>query len=119
MESSLTFDQLPYAVSLLTQKLNDIERLLLQRESREQTDQREQLLTVEQAAEFLSLAKPTVYGMVSRNELPYMKRSKRLYFSRAELTAYLKEGRKKTQSELTKDAKAFIDARKQPRHGGE
>jgi len=45
----------------------------------------EQLLTVQQAAKFLSLTVPTVYSKVSKNELPVMKRSKRLYFSRTEL----------------------------------
>lgn len=53
----------------------------------------EELLTIEQAAEFLSLTKPTIYTMVSSGIIPSMKRSKRLYFYREDLTNYIKRGR--------------------------
>jgi excisionase family DNA binding protein len=68
----------------------------------------EQLLTIQEAAEFLKLTVPTLYSKVSKGELPVMKRSKRLYFSRAELLAYLKEGRKKSNAEIEQEAKAYL-----------
>ena len=49
------------------------------------TKQQDELLTIKQASEFLNLSVPTLYNKVSKNELPFMKRTKRLYFSRAEL----------------------------------
>ena len=72
------------------------------------TDHPEQLLSIQQAAEFLSLSVPTLYSKVSRGELPVMKRSKRLYFSRTELMEYIKEGRKKTNAEIEQEAKAYL-----------
>jgi excisionase family DNA binding protein len=72
------------------------------------TEQPEQLLTIQQAAEFLSLAVPTIYSKVSKGELPVMKRSKRLYFSRTELMEYIKEGRKKSNAEIEAEAKAYL-----------
>ena len=69
------------------------------------TDHPEQLLTIQQAAEFLSLTVPTMYSKVSKGELPVMKRSKRLYFSRTELLEYLKDGRKKSKTEIEAEAK--------------
>lgn len=72
----------------------------------------DQLLTVQQAAEFLKLAVPTVYSLISKRELPVMKRSKRCYFSKAELINYLKEGRRKTLSETFTDANNYIKTRK-------
>ncbi len=74
----------------------------------EPTEQPEQLLSIQQAAEFLSLSVPTLYSKVSRGELPVMKRSKRLYFSRTELMEYIKEGRKKTNAEIEQEAKAYL-----------
>jgi excisionase family DNA binding protein len=44
-------------------------------------DKIEKLLTVQEAAEFLNLSVPTIYLKVSKGEIPFMKRSKRLYFS--------------------------------------
>jgi len=67
-----------------------------------------ELLTIEQAADFLSLTKPTIYSMVSRGEIPYMKQKKRLYFSRGDLISYVKQGRRKTNAEIAADADNFL-----------
>lgn len=74
----------------------------------EKGTQQDELLTVKQAAEFLSLSIPTVYGLISRREIPVMKRSKRCYFSKSELMNYLKEGRKKTNTEIDVIAQKHI-----------
>ena len=77
-------------------------------ESKAPTNQTEQLLTIQEAAEFLSLTVPTMYSKVSKGELPVMKRSKRLYFSRTELMEYVKAGRKKSNAEIEQEAKAYL-----------
>lgn len=93
-------------------RLSSIENLILDLKHKPQkvepTDQQEQLLTVQEAAEFLSLTVPTMYSKVSKGELPVMKRSKRLYFSRTELLEYLKDGRKKSNAEIEQEAKAYL-----------
>lgn len=66
------------------------------------------LLNAEQAAKFLSLSITTLYIKVSRNELPVMKRGKRLYFSLTELEEYIKAGRKKTAKEIEEEAEKFL-----------
>ncbi len=68
----------------------------------------EDLMTINGAANFLDLSKATIYSKVSRRELPVMKRGKRLYFSKEELTKYLKEGRFKTIAELQQEATNYI-----------
>lgn len=68
----------------------------------------DQLLTIDQAAEILNLTKPTIYTLVSRREIPVMKRSKRLYFSKNELIEYLKAGRKKTNAEIESEADQYL-----------
>ena len=72
------------------------------------TDQPDQLLTVQEAADFLKLTVPTIYSKVSRGELPVMKRSKRLYFSSKELVDYLKEGRRKSNAEIEAQAESYL-----------
>ena len=72
------------------------------------TEQPEQLLTIQEAAQFLNLTVPTMYSKVSKGELPVMKRSKRLYFSRTELLEYLKEGRKKSNAEIEAEAESYL-----------
>jgi excisionase family DNA binding protein len=45
------------------------------------------------------LAKPTIYALVAKRKIPCMKKGKRLYFSRAELTDWIKKGRLKSTAE--------------------
>jgi len=108
MEQVLTFNDLPKAVKMLTKEVSELKRLLIEKQEQPSTDQPEQLLTVQEAAAFLSLTVPTLYSKCSKNELPYMKRSKRLYFSRIELLEYLKAGRKKSNAEIEQEAKAYL-----------
>ena len=108
MEHVLTFEQLPQAVTMLTKEVSELKRLLTEKQVQPPTDQPEQFLTIQEAAEFLSLTVPTMYSKVSKGELPVMKRSKRLYFSRTELLAYLKDGRKKSNAEIEAEAKAYL-----------
>jgi len=82
------------------------------------TDQPEQLLTIQEAAEFLSLTVPTIYSKVSKGELPVMKRGKRLYFSRTELMEYLKQGRKKSNAEIEREAEACLLNKKKGLNNG-
>ena len=82
------------------------------------TEQPEQLLTIQEAAEFLSLSVPTMYSKVSKGELPVMKRSKRLYFSKAELMEYVKAGRKKSNAEIEQEAEAYLSKTKKGLNNG-
>lgn len=105
----LSFENLPTAVSQLNQKLENIERLLLEKSEQQPAKAPEQLLTVQEAAQFLNLTVPTIYSKVSKGELPVMKRSKRLYFSSIELMDYLKAGRKKSNSEIESEADNYLN----------
>jgi len=104
----ITFDQLPETVGRLLVKLDTLERLLVQQGNQKPKEEQDQLLTVQQAAEFLNLTVPTIYSKVSRLELPVMKRSKRLYFSRVELMDYLKAGHRKTNYEIEAAADNYL-----------
>jgi len=65
-------------------------------------------LTVLETANYLNLAVPTIYTKVSKRELPFMKRGKRLYFSKLELSEYLKAGRKSTNEEILESAGQYV-----------
>lgn len=102
----ITFETLPKAVTTLQESVNEIKRLLLVKSNEPQTET-DELLTVQDTAKFLSLSVPTVYGLISKGELPVMKRSKRCYFSKVELINYLKQGRKKTLAETASEAEQY------------
>jgi len=103
----ITFETLPKAVTTLQDSVNEIKRLLLEK-SNEPQPQADDLLTVQDTAKFLRLSVPTVYTLISKGELPVMKRSKRCYFSKVELINYLKQGRKKTLAETASEADTYL-----------
>ena len=95
---SYTFEQLPEAVTQLHEKLENIERLLL--ESYQKPENGSELLTIQQAAELLNLSISTLYAKVSRKQIPVSKKGKRLYFSKAELIAWIKSGKQLTETDI-------------------
>ena len=76
----------------------------------------DELLTVQDTAKFLRLSVATIYGLIHKGELPVMKRSKRCYFSKKELIDYLRQGRRKTNSEqnfeITSERDAYLLTKK-------
>lgn len=100
----------------IDERLGKIENLLLDlkntSEKSEAPVESDELLTVKDAANFLHLTVPTIYGLISRKELPVMKRSKRCYFSKHDLLNYLKAGRKKTNVELSAEADSYMSRKK-------
>jgi excisionase family DNA binding protein len=111
--TKLTFDNLPDYVWELGRKVDHLTTLLISHtaEAPATPANAPDLLTIKQAAEFVNLAVPTIYGMVGRKEIPVMKRAKKLYFSRIELEAWVKEGRKKTVAECAEEVRDDLKQR--------
>lgn len=53
-------------------------------------------------------SKPTVYGWVNAGAIPVHKGGKKLRFLKSEIDAWLRQGRKKTISELNTEADTFL-----------
>jgi excisionase family DNA binding protein len=99
----ITFEQLPEMVAHLITKLDTIEDLLHSLD-KPPIPEADKLLTIKQAAEFISLSISTVYGLVHNKIIPVCKRGKRLYFSKQELFDWIKNGRKQTRLEIDREA---------------
>lgn len=97
---------LPQLQTLIVDAVN---ACLDSRELNQPTPGPDNLMTIEEAAAFAHLSKATLYGQVSRSEIPCMKKGKRLYFSRHELINWIKAGRKKTALEIAADTDAYLN----------
>ncbi|MES2807322.1 MAG: helix-turn-helix domain-containing protein [Bacteroidota bacterium] len=100
---TITFDQLPNAVSLLLEKVSHLEKLLSEKENSPKDT--EKSIDITQAAKFLNMAVQTLYGKVSRKEIPVNKQGKHLHFYISELEDWLRQGRKRTIQEITENVK--------------
>lgn len=75
----------------------------------------DELLTIQQAAEIIKVSVPTIYGLVQKAKIPVCKKGKRLYFSKDEITQWIRLGRKKTVGEIEKEALEFVNGSKKRR----
>lgn len=67
-----------------------------------------EILTIEEAAEFLSVSKSYLYKQTSAQAIPHYKPTgKRCYFKRSELEAWILAGRISTKSEIAQWANAY------------
>jgi excisionase family DNA binding protein len=91
-------------------RLSNIENLLLdlKHSTIEIQPEGDKLLTIKEAATLISLSVPTIYGLVAHAAIPVCKKGKRLYFSKQELTDWIKAGRKKTVTEIQSEASTYL-----------
>ncbi|WP_158600231.1 helix-turn-helix domain-containing protein [Fibrisoma montanum] len=93
----------PFAI--LVRRMNRIEsqneQILCYLQGKESSSaSSDEILTIDQAADFLHLTTQTIYGLVSDRKIPFSKPTgSRLYFSRLELIEWLKSHRTATVDE--------------------
>ncbi len=111
--SGNTFNDLPALVTEINAKMD---RLFEALESRINPPVAQTLtegfLNVQQAASFLKLGTQSIYGKVSKGEIPHMKRGNKLYFSKQDLTEWIKAGRKPTAVEIELITEEFLTSKK-------
>jgi excisionase family DNA binding protein len=117
-KENFTLESLPqamYDLFIMVDELTEMVRILTPQQP---TPAEDKLLTVEEAAKFLNLKVPTIYSKVSRGELPHSKVGKRLYFSHAELTAYIKTGKVLSNDEINQRANDYLSNYKKENNNG-
>ena len=73
----------------------------------------EEIMTVEQLSDYLTITRQTIYEKCSKKEIPYFKAGKRLYFKKSVINDWINSGRRYTTDELMQQAAEWT--RKHPR----
>jgi excisionase family DNA binding protein len=97
------FNELPEVVRQLFEKVERIELLLARLEPKEPDEN--ELLNIEEAAEFLKVSVAALYTKMSCQEISVSKPGKRLYFNRTDLKEWIRQGKRKTLNEIRQNAK--------------
>ena len=98
-----TFEEIPSEIYRMSSDIRRLVELIQQNQTNSIPLDPDKLLTVQETAKFLSLAVPTIYGLIHREEIPFMKKNKRVYFSKQELLLWIKSGKKNTSEELNEE----------------
>ena len=109
---SLTFEQLPLAVSLLIDEVKGLKTILLSADTKAEPTDR--WFNLQELCDYHPdhPAKQTVYGWVSQHIIPYHKDGKKLRFLKSEIDAWLNSGAFSSTAELQAEALQFINAKK-------
>ena len=75
-------------------------------------DQNTSFIDVNQAADFLGIAKATLYGKCCNLLIPHFKKGKKLYFDKVELLEWLKSGKRKTVNDINESVNTHLFNRK-------
>lgn len=85
----LSLEQLPSKVEQIESKLDNALELL----SKLSPQKKKQRLTVTDASQLTGYSKSTIYGKVSRNEIPYRKLGAKVWFNSDELETWIENGK--------------------------
>jgi excisionase family DNA binding protein len=77
------------AVTITQITYEELELLIEKSLNRILNDNQSKLMNIQEAANYLSLAKQTMYGLVMNKKIPFHKKGKRLYFIESELTEWI------------------------------
>ena len=93
---------------IIEQRLNNIENqlseLLKMAKAPTLKEATEEIMTVEQLSDYLTIARQTIYEKCSKKEIPYFKAGKRLYFKKSVINDWINSGRRYTTDELMQQA---------------
>ena len=95
MQQKISFEQIPDVLGAIQSKIDYVISRLdaSATPSQSQAANSEELMTLEQACQFIGKKPSTVYSMTSDRRIPFMKRGNKLYFLKSDLMEWIKRGR--------------------------
>lgn len=109
----LTFEKLPRAVTEIINRQERIEQLLLTLVGQPEPVA-DRWMTIDELCQYLpgKRKKCTIYKKVHLREIPFHKEAKSLAFLQSDIDAWIKSKRRKTNSEIKKDADDYLSVKK-------
>ena len=108
-------EELPEALNYLMNMVESLEmKVDALRDDPLKTQKEQEWMDIDELCQYLPThpAKQTVYTWVNEKIIPYYKSSKKLLFLRSEIDDWLRQGRRKNNEELKREAEAFIIRKK-------
>src|SRR5690554_6891982 len=96
---SITLENLPSEFAQFREEFRELKDLLKRAEN-PKNPKEELPIFIDELVDVIDKSKPTIYGYVSRNEIPHSKSGGRLYFFKSEIIEWIKQSRVKTIQEL-------------------
>ncbi len=110
--NEISFENLPKAVAHLREEIAEVKKLLEKEQVIVPTPPK-MPIGIDKACQITNLAKPTIYALARKREIPCYKNEngKKWYFLEHELLAWITQGKRKTILEIESEAKKDFNKR--------
>jgi len=109
MNEQITFESLPKAVGQILEEMSFIRQFLSKKESIIQPEPH-RWFDLNELIEYdpEKRSKATFYGYIHTRSIPFHKKHKKLIFLKSEIDEWIKNGRRKTNEETSKEASLYL-----------
>ncbi len=90
---------------IILEKLDRIEEKLIRLEQVKVDD--DVLMDIDSLGKYINYKKTSIYGLVQKNKIPYIKRGK-LYFRKIDIDTWLNQGKKITKKDIQKRSEDYV-----------
>ncbi len=113
MNEVITFETMPKAMAYLINKVEALEKKLLEK-NEVPTTPADKWFNIDELKDYLPdhPAKQTIYGWVSKREIPFHKGGKKLRFLQSDIDKWLSCGKRKGESELRDEANNYCETKR-------
>ena len=113
-KSSITFNDLPAAVSYLVEKIDRLESLLEKQQQAPVPEPASKCMDVKELQAYLPdhPAAPTISGWIRNGLIPYYKKGKKLSFKRLEIEEWMNSARQQTEAEMEAAAQDYVNRKR-------
>lgn len=109
-----SLEEMPRALSHLIEKVDRLQNTINTLRNKQQVSESPRWMNIDELCAYHPShpKKQTVYEWVSKKTIPYHKMTKRLMFLQSEIDEWLKSGAQKTEEDLLREARAFIESKR-------
>lgn len=93
---------------LLMDKLNNIEQQLKELRELHKQEFRDELMNIKELGDYINYQKTSIYGLVQKRKIPFIKASGKLHFRKKDIDQWLNDGQRKGKKEINKLADEYL-----------
>lgn len=91
-------------VDLIISKLDKLEKEILEIKQTRSETSGNNIMDIEEVSKYLYRSKNSIYKLAEKAQIPYTKKSGKLYFDKSDINNWLKSGSRQTKSEIEEKA---------------
>ncbi len=93
---------------IIMQKLSSIEAQLVAIREQQKQEFKDELMDISELGEYINYQKTSIYGLVQKRKIPFIKASGKLHFHKSDIDKWLTGGKRMTGEDTKRKAQEYI-----------